>query len=292
MGVDRALKREYTWSYSKSLALSSCPRSYYYSYLWHDSGGHKGIQNRMQPLSAISGVIFHEIISNQIDLWKCGELPNIKLAKAETESMMSEIFDHPETHILEAFNGFDIGSSSRPICMRIKKNIDTFFLYIWPHFKDHEYISHEALEKYWLDDIQISIMIDLCTRNRDGQLVITDWKTGDLSRCEDANLQLTAYVLWAEIVRHEKLDNIIMQIANPRLGSIDRMIPDRKSIDNVYQLISYESKIKMSSTDMGIFYPVPTLDRCAGCLHYNKCSEAINAIQSAKINHVNSPMNQ
>jgi hypothetical protein len=67
---------------------------------------------------------------------------------------------------------------ARSLIRTAHTHIETFFQVIWPQLESHHYIMHEETRSFSVGSGTVWVRPDLCTRTREGEFVVTDWKTG------------------------------------------------------------------------------------------------------------------
>jgi len=141
---------------------------------------------------AYLGTIVHESLAGQVARWARGE--NIHLQTA-TEYAKDELERYVEANSetiadrIDITDGesFDSDSFTRSLVRTARNHIRQFFRVIWPHLEDHQYIAHETRQTFEVSEEPVTVQPDLCTRNPEGDFVVTDWKTSAYDRF--SNLQ-------------------------------------------------------------------------------------------------------
>ncbi len=253
------------------MVYDKCPRQLYLTY----KVKRPSVQSEEQYSAyALGGIAFHGAISEQIGRWSRGDEIDIEMAKTRVKQFIYRCYSHPEKTLFEIANGYKLPDN---ICeatlINTLKNVNNFFLFIWPRFVGHTYVLHECLERFEVCGAKVLVKIDLCTIDTEGRLVITDWKTGLSSRIQDNYWQMATYALWASYVRKEKPENIILQIVNVKMGSFDLMEPIERDYESVTGKIRAEISLWQDNTTLGRYNPTPDIHRCQGCVHLIGCAE-------------------
>lgn len=261
------------------MAYNQCPRQFYLT----NKVNWPSVQSEEQYSAyALGGIAFHRAISEQIERWsRCDEI-DIEMAKTRVKQFINRCYSHPEKTLLEIANGYKLPDN---ICeatlISTLKNVNKFFLFIWPRFVGHTYVLHERLEWFEVSGAKVLVKIDLCTIDTKGRLVITDWKTGLSSRIQDNYWQMTTYALWAKYVRKERPENIILQIVNVKMGSFDLMEPIERDYESVTEKIRAEISLWQNDTTFGQYSPTPDIHRCQGCVHLIGCAEGRSLVDDS-----------
>lgn len=258
------------WSYTRSRLHRTCPRALYF-YLNQERKTSK--EARPVPLWALVGLAVHRAIAEGVERWRGKQVPDPRATTEAAETYIQNKWDSRERSIVEAVNGQLIDRNLVFILKRrARDSLRTFFRGVWPRFDSHEYVSHESLSSVDLRDVRVWVMVDLCTREPDGTLVVTDWKTGRGSPADEDALQLDAYAVWAN-ERHEgSLEKIAVQFVNVRTASFSRRTPTQEALSRTMEIIRAEADSWMNSASRSSFRPIPEFEKCIACQYLQQCS--------------------
>jgi hypothetical protein len=189
------------WSFTKSSLYAACPRAFHYSRKLrlpeapHDvSPPPRSALN----LSSLVGIAVHRSIAGQIERWAEGERMEFRKTQSEAEAWLAYVWKNASWRIIEVANGQQLDPKLLPkLIHTARSRIHTFFFAVWPQFGGHTYLLHETLRNFPLHRHRVWVKVDLCTRNSNGEIVITDWKTGRPPILQNDVLQMCVYALWA-----------------------------------------------------------------------------------------------
>jgi len=223
-------------------------------------------------LNAIVGIAVHRGIASQIDEWVEGRDPTFQDAKQVAEDWIKEIWENENKRIVEAINGQSLSNRQLHKFIGIsKRHLRTFFKAIWPEFRSHEYILHEDQRMFEISGNPVHVKVDLCTRNRDGDLIITDWKTGKPPVLTVDSLQLNTYGLWARECMESDVGKIRCRIAHTKTGDTVTYSIGQKELDKVESQIEQECSKWNEKDDINSFSPKPDAKKCLECEFLTQC---------------------
>jgi hypothetical protein len=174
-----------SWSYSQSKLFEMCPRAFYYQKIYSSRSNLKLI-----PQRAIIGISVHIAISTLMDDWVSNKRISYLKIKNVGEQFIKDICNNPKCHITEISNGIEFDKNNIQKFLSVTNSrIKSFYRMIWPRFQSQTHVSHEELDRFKLDNIQIFVKVDLCTRDIYKKLIITDWKL-DKSKVSDEGLDV------------------------------------------------------------------------------------------------------
>ncbi len=263
------------WSYSKSKVFHRCPRKFYYRYIKDESPLDSNYFSiNMKNLSSIIGISVHREIASQIQRWVDGDRVSFRRAKKSAKKWIDELWANKRKNIIEANNDFEIDDQVKNKINRLtKENLKTFFKAIWPQFRNHEYINHEEFCTFKLKEKKVGIKIDFCTRDQEGNLLITDWKTSKPPALRKDSSQLHAYTLWGEKFLEENLDKIKIQIGYTRTGELSISNPTSDNLSKIKEKIVSECNEWVKTNDKNDYPPAPDKNKCKGCRFLKTCEE-------------------
>lgn len=261
------------WSYSRSQLYKSCPRALFYL---KESTSSSISTEQISPhsinLSALVGIAVHRSLAKQLDSWSEKQLMDIGQALHDTEYWIHSMWDRAEERIIEFRNGKVDHTKLSSIVHTSRERIHTFFAVIWPQFTHHSYLSHEQLDHIALGSINIWVKVDLCTKDSNTRIIITDWKTGRSPILESDSLQLNAYTLWAKDYFQTSLDNIYSQLVFLRTGEFIGRTPSEEMLEITKNIIISDCA-NWESDNINDYQPLPEPNKCCSCRFHSICSD-------------------
>lgn len=276
---------EIDWSYSKARRYEACQRAFYYQHRYAERDGSVTIEGSIESsstaqrsLGSLVGIAVHRSISRQIDLWKRGDRMDMTTAQ---ETVANYIRDHTETQEYT-----DQTSEKTPdeiisdLISIAKSHVKTFFQVIWSRFSSHRYIAHETLESFLVNQHHVWVRPDLCTRDQEGRLIVTDWKTSAPETYTKDKLQLSVYALWAHQQFEPDLTKIRAQFAFTSDGQIHTVRFDDKDLQVLRGRIIADCLEWNEKSDMSEFPTSPAVKRCQRCPYLDKCTDGQKVVSS------------
>jgi len=264
------------WSASASRLFHACPRRFYYRYQRDNTFGNNS--EYTPPIGAYLGTVVHECLAAQVTRWAQGENVHLQTATDHATVQLEEYVEtHAETIATQFFENdedrFDSDAFARSLIRTAHKHIRRFFRVIWPRFDGHRYITHETRQSFEIDGEPVTVQPDLCTRNTDGELVVTDWKTSAYDRFGDPTIQMQAYALYAHEAYEPELARIRVQLAHTRTGKFDRMVPTTEDIEHVRERIKADRTTWTSEGDIEAYETNPEAQKCEQCYYLKQCTD-------------------
>lgn len=213
------------WSYSKSRRFHENPKSFLQKYQEKYDGDRESINK-----GSLIGTAVHVGISSQIDEWSKGNQTSLRSAQKKAEE-----------HIREKAEGKE-DLSVTPLVRVAKSHLKTFKRGLWPRLNDHELVLNEETCSFKLGPYNAVTKIDLCTKDRDGNFIITDWKTGTERLAWDRYFQLLVYASYIFEKFDTSLNKIQMQYAYTNTGAFDRENVSKSDIKKVRRRIKLECR--------------------------------------------------
>lgn len=271
----RSGKNRLVWSYSNSILYTGCPRAYFYYKKLKDESrrADENHNSTPLPLSSVSGIAIHKIISKTIDRWE--EKPQVDFEELYRESMLwiSHLIDNADHSILDVVNGKTLSPKIYQILsLRVRRYVENFRKNILPQFDGHKHLSHELLSLFSYENLIIAVKPDLCTLDPTGVLVVTDWKTGRNLESLQINKQLGIYAIWAHLEYKVPLSNIVAQYANLETSEMIRTNVTETTAMELTNIIRGDLS-KWNKHDISDFPASPKLVKCFECRFLKHCSE-------------------
>lgn len=271
------------WSYTKSQTFQQCPRKFYFNekIAAGDTFQEQVPSSDAVHLAAIVGIAVHRSIASQIERWMEGENTSFRDAQQEAENWIKGVWAEREDRVIEAKNGVELQEVTEQRLIGAAKNhLQTFFQAIWPRFRNHEYILHETLKTFEINGNQVWVKVDLCTRDPEGNLVITDWKTGESPVLEVDSRQLDVYTLWGKSKLESDIDKIRVQLVHTRTGEFSTATPDAEQLEQTREKIITECEDWSTTDDPDDFPPHPESNKCQRCRFLQICDAGQTAVDS------------
>lgn len=261
------------WSYSKSADFEACPLKIYFRGKGSgDPPQSEEATSSLVNLNAILGIAVHRGIASQMDEWADGGTPTFQGAKQTAEDWIEQVWEHRYERIIEANNGKHLSSGQRHKFIGIaKRHLRTFSKAIWPEYRHHEHVLHEELQTFEVRGNPVHVKVDLCTRDQEGNLVITDWKTSAPPLLEFDSLQLDVYGLWAREELEPDVDNIKITLAHTRTGDTSTQSLTPEHLEDVAELIDLECQEWNSKDGIEDYTADPESQKCRECQYLKRC---------------------
>ena len=270
-----------SWSFSRHQLMNFCKRAYYYRYI----GGALKYSpvldvpkiKRLKKLKSkfvIQGTLIHDAIEDQINQHYLGRNLNQESAQEQYLKRLNGFQITADDMIIEYFNGekrdtaFFDGIRSSGLEM-----LDTFFKIVWPIFKPLDYLRHEKFDNFTIANVPVTVKLDYITQNKDGKLVLSDWKTG--KERKENNLQIGVYVLWAMEHYKKTSEDIYSEVIF--LGSSGRTHPYKFSsdeLDEIKKIIISDFESMNVSYEIDRFPVDPFPKKCMLCQFASICPDS------------------
>ena len=289
MREDSTELKPFAWSYSGARLFDSCPRAFFYRYQATSPSEETG-NNAFDPETeyigspgALVGTAVHQSIGREIDSWRKGGSPSMKGAQSFATEIIRQYCDTHDFSVEDGENATDAHTRHDPpriqdsLSRTANSHLQTFFQVIWPQFTSHQYILHETTDSISVHRHIALVRPDLCTRDSDGRLVITDWKTGPIDR-QDQSTQLEVYALWAHRNYEPDLNRITVQRVHTGTGEFDRVAINRQQIDELIERIISDCEDWNSRRSRSEFPTNPEPLKCHRCPYLQQCNDGQNII--------------
>jgi hypothetical protein len=221
----------FSWSASRHNSFESCERRYYYAYyganedpeikrlkdlsalpLWAGSVVHEAIERflkgcRSEPTATEEQALVHATVHNDmVSQWRESEAGGAGFRLFEHEYQVPVEYEDKKIAV-------DIVRGSLRAFFRSPTLAEALAA------GRERWLSVEDLVSFHVGEIEVYLRMDLAFRNREGRVVIVDWKTGRSERPLNA-LQVAGYALfaaergWAE--SPEEIETELAYLAIPR----------------------------------------------------------------------------
>jgi len=269
------------WSYSTARLYHSCPRRFYYRHRKSGQDEIIGDESRssivIQSPGARIGSIVHNCIAKKIDYWRKDSERSLQSSQEAVAKRLQQYVDENVNEIRESYtaNGakFDPEEFAQSLIRTAQNHLETFFQVVWPQFDSHRYITHEETSSFDVNGYTIWVRPDFCTRNREGDFVVTDWKTGKIDRFSEPTLQVLTYGLWANQEYEPDLDHILIQLVHTSRGEFDRTRLDEDDLRRIKDQIHADTAEWTTLQSIEDFQPEPETSKCRSCEFLKYCDE-------------------
>ncbi|MFA5237812.1 MAG: PD-(D/E)XK nuclease family protein [Methanoregula sp.] len=270
-----------TWSFTKHRVWNRCQRQYYYEYIApYVKTGAVVFPEKIRWLKnfsskfVVQGQLIHDIIDQQIEL-ACDKKP---MDFFEAESVFAKKVSNYRAVGGETFTEYHNG----------EKIPDSFFTYIlengktclhtffakWPEFAKRECLRHEQFDHFSIGDVGVTVRVDFAAKMPDGTIVLSDWKTGRDDDEYESELQMAAYVLWAEEFYNLGPDEIGTELVFLKTGATRPYAFYEEQLRDVRVQIVREFAAMNASYEFSDFPARPFMRECLSCKFAEVCPEA------------------
>jgi CRISPR/Cas system-associated exonuclease Cas4 (RecB family) len=244
---------EFSWSVSRHDAFARCRRRYFYSY--YAANEDPEIQ-RLKKLSALplwAGSVVHETIESVLK--SRDAIPStdeqealIRAAvhgqmltdwrESEAGSVRFRLFEHEyEVPVEPDDKKILVGTVMRSLRNFFKSPIlAEAFAAGRPRW-----LSLEDLVSFNVGDVPVFLRMDLAFRDRDGRVVIVDWKTGR-GEGKFSEVQVAAYALYAAEQGWAAPEEIQTELAYLAVPRYVRRSVDRRKLDHLRAFVAKSAK--------------------------------------------------
>src|SRR2546426_5419949 len=249
-----------SWSVSRSALLGSCKRAVFIELTTESKDRDSGHE---VPLRTVVGSAVHQAIATQMQRWRTGEPVSSDEAEDFANNFVSTLWRAKETRITEALNGMElVDSVYHEMQAAAHHQLRNFFKMIWPQYSAHSYVAHEYRDSFIVNRAKVWVQVDLATRDGEGTLVISDWKTGWLRHAESEAFQMAVYALWANQRYSLPLDCIRTQVVNLRTGQVVNGTPSDVLLSDTRARIEAEAS-ELKRLDEPLRFPAsPESQKC------------------------------
>lgn len=241
----------FSWSVSRHDTFHSCARKYFYSYyaaredpeihrlkklsalpLWAGSVVHETIEEILKTRDALPSDVEQEAIvhaavhSRMLDEWRASE--------AGPEPGRFRLFEHEYETPVEK-------EDKKLLVTIVMRSLRNFFRsdVLREAFAvgRSQWLTVEDLASFTVGDVEVRLRMDLAFRDREGRVVIVDWKTGR-NEGRFSEVQLAGYALYAAergwVGAAEELRTELAYLVIPRFV---RRTVDTRTLDNARAFI-------------------------------------------------------
>jgi hypothetical protein len=247
----------FSWSVSRHDTFASCRRRYFYSYYAANEDPEIKRLKRLSALPMWAGSVVHQTIENFLKTRDTLPVPEEQeaLIRATVHGDMLANWRESEAGVAAGFRLFE-HEYETPVDQEDKRIVvNTVMRSLRAFFRSDtlrevlavgrlNWLTVEDLVSFEVGEATVFLRMDLAYRNRDGRVVIVDWKTG---RAEGrfSEVQLAGYALYAArqgwVQEPEEIETELAYLAVPRY--VRRRIDRRK-------LLAAQAFIEKSASNM------------------------------------------
>jgi hypothetical protein len=244
---------EFSWSVSRHDSFARCRRRYFYSY--YASNEDPEIQ-RLKKLSALpmwAGSVVHETIEALLKSRDVMPSPDEQEAliraavhgqmltdwrESEAGSLRFRLFEHEYQVPVEP-------DDKKIVVGTVMRSLRNFFKS--PILAEafaagrERWLSVEDLVSFSVGDVPVFLRMDLAFRDRDGRVVIVDWKTGR-GEGRFSEVQVAGYALYAAEQGWAAPEEIQTELAYLAIPRYVRRSVDRRKLDHLRAFVAKSAK--------------------------------------------------
>jgi CRISPR/Cas system-associated exonuclease Cas4 (RecB family) len=216
------LKNTFSWSVSRHRVFSECPRQYYYRHYGSWGGWNREaepavreayILKQLGNRFTLAGKIVHEVVADTLNRHRYGREVERGEAQAQALQLLREGFRESRDGAYrerprEAVGLFEHEYREeipdrewQRIRDRVFKCLDHFFeskiRATILETRIENWLPVDALDSFLFDEVTVYVAPDFAIRNRQGNALVIDWKTGRPSAGGEDRIQIVCYGLFA-----------------------------------------------------------------------------------------------
>lgn len=272
-----------TWSFTKHTLWKQCKRAYYYRYigtaLWDsdefDVDELKQLKN-LDGKHVIKGKIIHDLLEEQIEAHHRQQQMNEGRTKEECVRRVEEYRKEPEK-IVEYYNGEKVDEY---FFDRMRTDgidqLDMFFGVVWPQLANFAYLRHEKFDRFTIENTPAIVKVDYISKDAQGNVTISDWKTGADNEDYENSLQIGGYALWAMEYYGLRSEQITSQLVYLTTGTIRQYEFSEEELENIKGLIISDFEQMNQTYEIETFVPAPTQRKCISCQFDSICPHSLS----------------
>jgi CRISPR/Cas system-associated exonuclease Cas4 (RecB family) len=268
------------WSFTKHRLWQECKLAYYYHYIARALQSPTNISvyklKRLKGLDSrfvLQGKLVHEIIEQQIGQYHQKRKMSEDVAKDQYVQQVEKYRNNAQNSLVEYFNGEPVNQA---FFDRIREDgldqISMFFGVIWLQLESSDYLRHEEFDRFNIGNTGVIVKVDYVSKTKDGEIVISDWKTGSDNEKYENELQIAGYVLWATNYYRVIPGNIRSELVYLTTGQIHSYRFLEEELKEVEQVIISDFKDMNESYDIQYFEPSPNPRQCLSCNYASLCA--------------------
>jgi CRISPR/Cas system-associated exonuclease Cas4 (RecB family) len=291
----------FSWSISRHDTFQSCRRRYFYSYYVAPEDPEVKRLKRLSALPLWAGSVVHETIEELLKTRDAlpSETEQAAIIRAAVHSRMlgdwrSSEAASPDFRLFEHEYGTPVEPEDKKIVVGIvMRSLRNFFRSEVLHeafaVGRSQWLTIEDLISFHVGDVEVLLRMDLAFRDRQGRVVIVDWKTGR-NEGRFSEVQLAGYALYAAeqgwAAAPEELRTELAYLAVPRY--VRRTVDSRK-LEHARRFIeksagTMKSLLIDAPANLGRLEDFPMIERprvCRRCNFRKLCFPRADALVPA-----------
>lgn len=285
-GIAPARPAGFSWSISRHDSFQSCRRRYFYAYYVAPEDPEVRRLKRLSALPLWAGSVVHETIEELLKTRDTmpSETEQEAIIRAAVHSRMLGDWRHseaasPDFRLFEHEYGTPVEPEDKKIVVGIvMRSLKNFFrsdlLREVMAVGRSQWLTIEDLVSYDVGGVPVFLRMDLAYRDRDGRVVIVDWKTGR-GEGRFSEVQLAGYALYAAqqgwVQSADELRTELAYLAIPRYV---RRSVDQKRLDHARSFIeksasSMKALLLDPVANLGRLEDFPMIERPTVCRRCN-----------------------
>ena len=276
----------FSWSISRHDSFQACRRRYFYAYYVAPEDAEVKRLKRLSALPLWAGSVVHETIEEILKTREVmpSETEQEAIVRAAVHSRMladwrlSEAAS-PDFRLFEHEYGTPVEPEDKKIVVGIvMRSLRNFFRsdVLREAFAvgRSQWLTVEDLASFHVGDVEVLLRMDLAFRDREGRVVIVDWKTGR-NEGRFSEVQLAGYALYAAergwVGSAEELRTELAYLAVPRYV---RRTVDARKLEHARRFIeksagNMKSLLLDPLANQGRLEDFPMIDRPSRCRRCN-----------------------
>jgi hypothetical protein len=270
------------WSFSKHRIWHQCQKQYYYTYIapFLKQSPHFDIQKikylkMFKSRIFLQGDLIHNILEDQINCY-------LERKSMDSEGSIQKFIKKVSQYKTMAPEVLTEYRHGKPVddqfFLTLQKNgiscLSTFFETVWPTYAELEYLRHEAFDRFTINSINVMVKADYVSKDVNGLIVISDWKTGLPNEMFENELQIASYVIWATQYFSKDPNEIKSDLVYLNTGEIRSFIFVKEQLLEVEEKIKSDFKTMNFSYEYEDFLGNPEPNKCLSCKFGSICPES------------------
>lgn len=271
------------WSFTKHRLWGQCRRAYYYSYIGPALQGPTTISvqklkqlKKLDSKSILQGKLIHEVLEHQMEQHRLGRGTDEEKARNEYIGRVEYYRKNAERLMVEPANGEGVDQA---FFDRIRESgldqLSMFFGVFWPQLVGLRYLRHEKFDRFHTGHTEAIVKVDYVSKAEDGQVVISDWKTGSDNPEYESDLQIGAYVLWAMEYYGLEPNGVKSELVYLTTGIARPYRFAQEKLKEIEMLIGADFEEMNRSYHLEYFEPTPSSDTCPSCHFASVCPQSM-----------------
>lgn len=264
------------WSFSNALLFEQCPRALYFKHII-DQGSSDSVVGSTDSVEleyhgspgAFVGDAVHQCIGSEMENWRQGKSVQLHRLLATADEALKDIINRSNA-LNRGFEADNRWFDRDVLHHSIQEHLKRFMQVIWPRYQPHLYLLHEETRSFRVSGHRVWVRPDLVTRDSDGTLVITDWKSSQNAGTE-CDLQLQVYALWAHLHLEPDVERIESRIIKTSDGNVRPVSVGDSVFEMVRERVRSDCTEWEDIQDAEDFEPRPEIQKCSSCPYISEC---------------------